>query len=87
MQRMSRMMKYRVKGSRRGRLIASHLKKQLLLPSSRKRVMNHTWSSTKQRLHPQSVAEISHHSVMSWGQDSTMWDIIWVSPKDTDQCL
>ena len=27
--------------------------------SSRMRVMNHNWSATKQRLHPQSVAEIS----------------------------
>ena len=29
------------------------------------RVMNHIWSATKQRLHPQSVAEISSHSVLS----------------------
>ena len=29
------------------------------------RVINHNWSATKQRLHPQSVAEISHHSVLS----------------------
>jgi len=28
-------------------------------------VMNHNWSATKQRLHPQSVAEISRHSVLS----------------------
>jgi len=28
-------------------------------------VMNHNWSGTKQRIHPQSVAEISRHSVMS----------------------
>ena len=27
--------------------------------------MNHNWSATKQRLHPQIVAEISHHSVLS----------------------
>jgi len=33
--------------------------------SSRMRVMNHNWSATKQRLHPQSVAEISRHSVLS----------------------
>jgi len=26
--------------------------------------MNHNWSATKQRLHPQSVAEISRHSVL-----------------------
>jgi len=48
--------------------------------SSRMRVMNHNWSVTKQRLHPQSVAEISCHSVLS-GQDSTVWDIVWVSPQ------
>ena len=29
------------------------------------RVMNHSWSAMKQRLHPQSVAEISCHSVLS----------------------
>jgi len=29
------------------------------------RVINHNWSATKQRLHPQSVAEISRHSVLS----------------------
>ena len=29
------------------------------------RVMNHNWSATKQRLHPQSVAEISRHSLLS----------------------
>ena len=33
--------------------------------SSRMRVMTHNWSATKQRLHPQSVTEISHHSVFS----------------------
>ena len=29
------------------------------------RVINHNWSATKQCLHPQSVAEISRHSVLS----------------------
>ena len=29
------------------------------------RVMNHNWSATKQRLHPQSVAAISRRSVLS----------------------
>jgi len=29
------------------------------------RVINHDWSATKQRLHPQSLAEISRHSVLS----------------------
>ena len=33
--------------------------------SSCMRVINHNWSATKQRLHPQSVAEISRHSVFS----------------------
>ena len=33
--------------------------------SSRMRVINHNWSATKQRLHPQSVAEISRRSVLS----------------------
>jgi len=32
--------------------------------SSRMRVMNHNWSATKQHLRPQSVAEISRHSVL-----------------------
>jgi len=29
------------------------------------RVIYHNWSATKQRPHPQSVAEISRHSVLS----------------------
>jgi len=33
--------------------------------SSRMRVMNHNWTATKQCLHPQSVAAISRHSVLS----------------------
>ena len=33
--------------------------------SSRMHVMNHNWSATKQHLHPQSVAELSRHSVLS----------------------
>ena len=33
--------------------------------SSHMRVINHNLSATKQRLHPQSVAEISRHSVLS----------------------
>jgi len=32
--------------------------------SCRMHVMNHNWSATKQHLHPQSVAEISRHSVL-----------------------
>jgi len=32
---------------------------------SHMRVMNHNWSAMKQRLHLQSVVEISRHSVLS----------------------
>ena len=49
--------------------------------SSHMRFMSHNWSATKQRLHPQSVAEISRHSVLPGGQDSTMCDIVWVLPQ------
>ena len=44
-------------------------------------VMNHNWSATKQPLHMQSVAEISCHSVLSGDRNSTMWNIVWVSPQ------
>ena len=33
--------------------------------SSRMRFMSNNWSAMKQRLHPQSVVEISRHSVLS----------------------
>ena len=33
--------------------------------SSRMRIINHNWSAMKQCPHPQSVAEISRHSVLS----------------------
>jgi len=33
--------------------------------SSRMRDINHNWSATKHRLHPQSVAEISRHLLLS----------------------
>ena len=36
--------------------------------SCRMRVIYHNWSAMKQRPHPQSVAEISHHSVLSGGR-------------------
>jgi len=39
-----------------------------MLPTSscsRMHFMNHNWSATKQRLHSQSIAEISRHSVLS----------------------
>ena len=43
-------------------------------------VMNRNWSATKQRLHPQSVAEKSTFSFVR-GQNLTMRDIVWVSPQ------
>jgi len=47
--------------------VGLHLFKSLLLlshsSSSRIRVICHNWSATKQRPHPQSVAEIIRHSV------------------------
>jgi len=46
--------------------------------SSRMRVIYHNWSATKQRPHPQSVAEISHHSVLSGDR---------IRQCETDQCL
>jgi len=51
------------------------------------RVIYHNWSATKQRPHPQSVAEISHHSVLS-GDRIRQCEISSGSRhKDTDQCL
>ena len=41
------------------------------------RVINHNWSATKQRLHPHHKPPFSFVR----GQDSTMWDIVWVSPQ------
>jgi len=55
--------------------------------SSRMRVVNHNWSATKQRPHPQSVAEISRHSVSSGDR---IWQCETSSGsrhKETDQCL
>jgi len=40
--------------------------------SSRMRFMSHNWSATKQRLHPQSVADIKPPYSFVRGQDSTM---------------
>ena len=48
-----------------GRNCYQYIASALLSSSSRMRVMNHNWSTTKQRLHPQSVATISRHSVLS----------------------
>ena len=41
------------------------VKERLEVASSRMHVMNHNWSATKPCLHPQSVAEISCHLVLS----------------------
>jgi len=55
--------------------------------TSRMRVMNHNWSATKQRLHPQSVAEISCHSVLSGDRIRQCETSSGSRHKDTDQCL
>jgi len=49
--------------------------------SSRMRVMSHNWSATKQRPHPQSVAEISRHSVLSVDRIRQCETFVWVSPQ------
>jgi len=51
------------------------------------RVMNHNWSATKQHLHPQSVAKISHHSVLSGDKIRQCETSSESRHKDTDQCL
>jgi len=51
------------------------------------RVMTHNWSATKQRLHPQSVAEINHHSVLSGDRIRQCGTSSGSCHKDTDQCL
>ena len=53
--------------------------------SSRMRVMNHNWSATKQRPHPQSVAEISRHSVLSGDRIRQCETSSGSRHKDTDQ--
>ena len=55
--------------------------------SSRMRVINHNWSATKQRSHPQSVAEISRHSVLSGDRIRQCETSSGSRHKDTDQCL
>ena len=55
--------------------------------SSRMRVLNHYWSATKQRPHPQSVAEISRHSVLSGDRIQQCETPSGSRRKDTDQCL
>jgi len=55
--------------------------------SSRMRFMSHNWSATKQCLHPQSVAEISRHSVSSGDRIRQCETSYGSRHKDTDQCL
>ena len=55
--------------------------------SSSMRVMNHDWSATKQHPHPQSVAEISRHSVLSGDTIRQCETSSGSRHKDTDQCL
>jgi len=62
------------------RLPDAEVHMMLCSSSSRMCVLNHNWSATKQRPHPQSVAEISRHSVLS-GDRIQQWDIVWVSPQ------
>ena len=50
-------------------------------------VINHNWSATKQRPHPQSVAEISRHSVLSGDRIRQCGTSSGSRHKDTDQCL
>jgi len=51
------------------------------------RVINHNWSETKQRLHPQSVAKISRHSVLSGDRFRQCGISSGSHHQDTDQCL
>jgi len=59
----------------------------LIVSSSRMRVIYHNWSATKQRPHPQSVAEISDHSVLSGDRIRQCEASSGSRHKDTDQCL
>jgi len=57
------------------------------MTSSRMRFMSHNLSVTKQGLHPQSVAEISRHSVLSGDRIRQCETSSGSHYKDTDQCL
>jgi len=50
-------------------------------------VINHNWSATKHCLHPQSVAEISRHSVLSGDRIRQCETSSGSRHEDTDQCL
>jgi len=60
---------------------------QVQSSSSHMRVIYHSWSATKQRPHPQSVAEISRHSVLSGDRIRQCETSSRSRHKDTDQCL
>ena len=49
-------------------------------------VMSHNWSATKQRLHPQSLDEISRHSILSGDRIRQCGTSSGSRHKDTDQC-
>jgi len=51
------------------------------------RVMNHNWSATKQHLHPQSVAKIRSHSVLSGDKIRQRETSSGSCHKDTDQLV
>ena len=54
--------------------------------SSHMRVINNNLSAMKQRLHPQSVADISHHSVLSGDRIRQCETSSGSRHKDTEQC-
>jgi len=60
---------------------------RLYSSSSRMRVIYHNWSATKQCPHPQSVAEISHRSVLSGDRIRQCETSSGSRHKDKDQCL
>ena len=68
-------------------VITKDLRGPVYSSSSRMRVIYHNWSAMKQRPHPQSVAEISHHSVLSGGRIRQCETSSGSRHKDTDQCL
>ena len=55
--------------------------------SSRMRDINHNWSATKQRLHPQSVVAISRDSLLSGDRIRQCETSSGSRHKNTDQCL
>ena len=58
----------------------------VLSSSSRMRVIYHNWSAMKQRPHPQSVAEISHHSVLVLWWNLTRSSAVAERPRNVSFC-